>query len=112
VNLRPVEFDPPPLDIETTTSKNALWVHLRGEADLGNHERLHAGLSHVRLEGAKAVHLVLTDLTFCDLCAFRHLVAFATRVQAAGRELTAHGACPSLKKIAVLLNVSHHLHFV
>jgi anti-anti-sigma factor len=108
----PHPFAAPPLDIETAADENTVWVHLRGEADLGNHEKLHAALARVQLEGAQAVHLVLTELTFCDLCAFRHLVAFAGRVRAAGRELSAHGACPTVKKVAGLLNVARDLHFV
>jgi anti-anti-sigma factor len=100
------------LQIETTARQNEVWVHLRGEADLGNHERLGSGLSQVELDGADAVHLMLTDLTFCDLSAFRHLVAFAARVRGAGRELFAHEACPTIKKVAGLLNVSKELHFV
>lgn len=102
----------PPLDIETIARQNALWIHLRGEADLGNHERLHSGLTQVELDGARAVHLVLTDFTFCDVPAFRHLVDFAGRVRAAGRELSAHGACPTIRKVARLLNVDDELHFV
>lgn len=112
LTLPPEAFATPALDVETTTSQNALWIHVRGEADLGNHEVLHARLGQVRLDQAKAVHLVLSELTFIDVCAFRHLVAFATRVRSAGRELSAHGACPTLKKIARLLNVSQELHFV
>jgi anti-anti-sigma factor len=102
----------PPLHIETTTRENALWVHLRGEADLGNHERLHSGLTKLKLDGAEAVHLVLTDFTFCDVPAFRHLVDFAGRVRAAGRELSAHDASPTIQKVARLLNVANELHFV
>ena len=108
----PSGFETPPLDVKTAASENAVWVHLRGEADLGNHQQLRSELSGVELDGADAVHLVLDDLTFCDLCAFRHLVAFAAQVRAAGRRLSAHGACPSIQKIARLLNVSHELHFV
>jgi len=105
-------FEAPPLGIQTMARENALWVELRGEADLGNHEQLLAGLARVKLDGADAVHLVLTELTFCDLCAYRHIIAFATRVRAAGRELSAHGASPTIKKIARLLNVTGMLHFV
>lgn len=105
-------FEAPPLDVETTARENALWVEVRGEADLGNHEQLLAGLTRVKLDGADAVHLVLTELTFCDLCAYRHIISFATRVRAAGRELSAHGASPTIKKIAGLLNVAGVLHFV
>jgi len=109
----PLEQVPaPPLHIETTTRENTVWVHLRGEADLGNHEQLRSGLTQVRLNGADAVHLVLSELTFCDLCALRHLVAFAGRVRNAGRQLSAHGACPTIKKVARLVNVAHELHFV
>lgn len=105
-------LEAPPLDVVTTTRENALWVHLAGEADLGNHEVLKARLDRLELDGTRAVHLVLSELTFCDLSAFRHLIAFAGRVNAAGRELSAHGACPTLKKIARLLNVGQELHFV
>lgn len=105
-------FEAPSLDVETTARENALWVEVRGEADLGNHEQLLAGLTRVKLDGADAVHLVLTELTFCDLCAYRHIISFATRVRAAGRELSAHGASPTIKKIAGLLNVAGVLHFV
>ena len=105
-------FEAPSLGVETTARENALWVEVRGEADLGNHEQLLAGLTRVKLDGADAVHLVLTELTFCDLCAYRHIISFATRVRAAGRELSAHGASPTIKKIAGLLNVAGVLHFV
>lgn len=105
-------FEAPSLDVETIARENALWVEVRGEADLGNHEQLLAGLTRVKLDGADAVHLVLTELTFCDLCAYRHIISFATRVRAAGRELSAHGASPTIKKIAGLLNVAGVLHFV
>lgn len=105
-------FEAPPLDITTTATDKAVWVHLRGEADLANHEQLRTTLTNVKLDGAAAVHLVLNDLTFCDLSAFRHLVAFAKRVRNAGRDLTAHGACPTIKKVAGLLDVAQDLHFV
>lgn len=110
--LAAILFEAPPLGVETTARENALWVEVRGEADLGNHEQLLAGLTRVKLDGADAVHLVLTELTFCDLCAYRHIISFATRVRAAGRELSAHGASPTIKKIAGLLNVAGVLHFV
>ena len=105
-------FEAPALAIETTSRDDGLWVHLRGEADLGNHEMLRSGLTGVELAGAGAVHLGLSDLTFCDLSAFRHLVAFAIRVRDTGRDLSAHGACPTIRKVARLLNVSQELNFV
>lgn len=105
-------FEVPALAIETTAREDGLWVHLRGEADLGNHELLRSWLTRVELAGAGAVHLGLSDLTFCDLSAFRHLVAFAVRVRDTGRDLSAHGACPTIRKVARLLNVSQELHFV
>lgn len=109
-------FDAPPIDVEldvqSTDHRNELWVRLRGEADLANHEKLRQLLSRAELVPADAVHLVLTELTFCDLCAFRHLVGFAAQVQAKGREFFSHGAAPTLKKIASLLNVTQQLHFV
>lgn len=111
------DCEAPPIDIEvdvgtTTCCDHALWIRLRGEADLANHEQLQLGLARVRLDEADAVHLELTDLTFCDLYAFRHLVSFAIRVQDRGQEFSVHGACPTLKKIATLLNVTQHLRFV
>ena len=112
VHEAPGPFELPLLDVETIARNNALWVHLRGEADIGNHLLLHTGLTQVRLHGAEAVHLVLTELTFCDVYAFRHLVAFARRVRAGNQELSAHGACPTIKKIARLLDVAHDFHFV
>lgn len=105
-------FAVPALNIETTSREDGLWVHVRGEADLGNHEVLQIGLTRVELDGANAVHLGLSDLTFCDLSAFRHLVTFAIRVRGAGRDLSAHGACPTIRKVARLLDVSQELHFV
>jgi anti-anti-sigma factor len=112
VSASPLDFLAQPLRVETTARENALWVHLRGEADLANHEELESALTRVEVDRADAVHLVLTELTFCDLCAFRHLVAFAHRVRETGRELSAHGACPTIKKVAGLLDVAHVLRFV
>lgn len=103
---------PEELSIGTITRDNGLWVHLRGEADLGNQDILRAGLARVEIYGPHEVHLVLAKLTFCDLCAFRDLLAFAARVRAAGRGLSVHGACPMLRKIAGLLDVTQQLDFV
>lgn len=102
----------PDLAVETEVGPDGLWVRLRGEADLANHETLRSELGRIRLEGAHAVHLVLVELTFCDLYAFRHLVAFAEQVTAAGAEISAHGACPTLKKMARVMQVVQDLHFV
>ena len=110
----PCAATPPPgeLSIDTITRNHGLWVQLRGEADLGNQDTLRATLAEVEIDGIHEVHLVLAKLTFCDLCAFRDLLAFAARVRAAGRELSVHGACPMLRKIARLLDVTQQLHFV
>ena len=109
-------FEPPAIDVEldfqSTARKRELWVHLRGEADLANHEQLHRGLTRAELDRADEVHLVLDELTFCDLYAFRQLVGFAGEVRARGRQIFSHGACPTLKKIARLMNVAQDLHFV
>ena len=48
-------FEAPSLGVETTARENALWVELRGEADLGNHEQLLAGLTRVRLDGDRII---------------------------------------------------------
>lgn len=105
---------PAPIDlvVETIREQNSLWVCLRGEADLGNHQRLQRELAGIDLDGAASVHLVLNELSFCDLYALRHLLTFATRVRAAGREFDARGACATLKKVATLLQVTEELHFV
>ena len=105
-------FETPAIDIETAAYNEALWVHLRGEADLGNHHQLHAGLTRVELAGADHVHLVLTELTFCDVYCMSHLVHFAARVRTANQRLSAHGASPTIKKVARMLDLAQQLRFV
>ncbi|HSE10634.1 MAG TPA: hypothetical protein VLB29_18365 [Nocardioidaceae bacterium] len=73
---------------------------------------LHTALARVELDHAEACHLVLTDFTFCDVCAFRHLLSFAERVRSAGRRFDAHDAGPPIRKLAGLLSATSKLNFV
>lgn len=100
------------LEVRTSAEGDDLWVFLRGEADLGNHELLQVALARIRVDGVAQVHLVLAELAFCDLYAFRDIVAFAGRVRAARIGFVAHGARPMLRTMATVVDVTRRLRFV
>ncbi|MGZ4493859.1 MAG: STAS domain-containing protein [Nocardioides sp.] len=96
----------PELHVTTLVAENELLVVLRGEADLTNHLDLRSSLAEVELTGADAVHLELSGLAFCDLEAFRQLLAFAIHVRSTGRQVCVHGASSTIKKVAHFLQAS------
>lgn len=102
----------PELDIAAIGSENEMIVVLRGEADFTNHQQLRFGLAKVEVNGTGAVHIELSRLAFCDLSAFREIVAFAGQANAAGRPVFMHGASSTLKKVAQVLDGADAIRFV
>ena len=94
----------PELDIAAIVSENEMIVVLRGEADFTNHHQLRSGLANVDMNGTGAVHIELSRLAFCDLSAFREIVAFAGQANTAGRQVVMHGASSTLRKVARVLD--------
>jgi anti-anti-sigma factor len=91
------------LSIETRREDGLVTLVLRGEADIASLDRLEATLAQVRIDGARAVHVDLTELEFADVATLRHLMRFAQRARAKGHQVTTGGARPVLRKVAVLL---------
>ena len=84
-------------------------ICIRGEADISTLERLEAALDDVRLNGAKSVHLDLSELDFADAATLRRLTVFAIRAKETGHEVTTGGASPTLRTFAGLLGLGDHL---
>jgi anti-anti-sigma factor len=89
--------------IETRRVDGVVTLVLRGEADIASVDRLEATLTRVEMDGARAVHVDLTELEFADVAAVRHLVLFARRARDNGHRVTSCGARPVLRRLAALL---------
>jgi anti-anti-sigma factor len=97
------------LRIETIKGEGIAWVILQGEADISTLRDLEAALEHVELNGAKSVHLHVTDLDFADAATIRRLTIFARRARRTGHHIKTCGASPTLHKVARLLRVQDDL---
>ena len=91
------------LTIETRREDGVVTLVLRGEADIASLERLESTLAQVEIDGARAVHVDLTELDFADVATLRHLMRFAQRARAKGHQVTSRGARPVLRRVATLL---------
>jgi anti-anti-sigma factor len=84
-------------------------IDIRGEADFSNHTKLQAALSRVTLRGIRVVHVRLTELTFCDLAAFRELLGFTEEARRRCGDITVHDADHTVRRIARVLDVEDQL---
>lgn len=84
----------PCLGIETTVKDSALWIALRGEADISNLDILDAALNGIALNGNPTVRVDLSDLSFMDLAALRRLTTFATQLRERGFEVVTQDTPP------------------
>ena len=97
------------LDIETAVNGPAVWISIRGEADISTLERLEAALDDIELNGAKSVRLDVTELAFADAATIRRLTIFAIRAKETGHDVETCGAGPTFRMVARLLGVRDHL---
>ncbi len=111
MNTSDTACDASPLQIEATTSDHAIWITVRGEADIANHEQLQAALAAIDFDGTREVHLRLSDLTFCDVQALGHLVNFGSEVRRTGRDLAVHDANRLVQKVTRLIGADDVLRF-
>lgn len=95
----------PDLEILAITCAESLWVVLRGEADISNHQQLRDELARVDLASARDVHVLLGQLGFCDLLAFRELLAFGRAVRQQGLDFSFEEAGPPVQRVARLLHL-------
>lgn len=93
------------LRVETIDHDHAVWILLRGEADIATLVHLEASLARIPIEGSKSVHLHVADLDFCDVSTLLQLTDFARTVTKAGQHVTTCGARPIIHKVARLLDV-------
>jgi len=89
--------------IAVTTSASTVWVQVRGEVDVSNHDQLQAALSAVDFDGAHSVRLDLQHLTFCDISGCRHLLLLEREARLSGHETSIHGARPIVRKVLSVL---------
>lgn len=100
------------LVVQVSPVDNALWVEVRGMADVASHDLLQDALSQIPLNGRDAVHMRLSWLTFCDTRALCHLVAFASEVRRRGQPMATHGASRTLRKMSAILGADRRLNLV
>lgn len=101
----------PTFDLRVVPARSAATLTLHGELDLANHEQLRADLAAPGLAGIQCVHVDLSSLDFCDVAAFRELVAFAVKVHDDGGRVIGTGAKPTLRKLAAICDPAEQLLF-
>jgi anti-anti-sigma regulatory factor len=84
-------------------------VALLGEADISTLDRREAALDDVEVNGAKSVHLDLSELDFADAATIRRLTVFAIRAKETGYDVTTCGASPTFRMAATVLGVRDQL---
>ena len=98
-----IQHQSAPLNVRITGTTYAVWIAVSGELDLSNHDQLAQVLAGLSLAGTKHVHLQLSNLSFCDVRGMRHLLAFIRRAELRGRQVSAHGASRSLRRLCHLM---------
>jgi anti-anti-sigma factor len=88
--------------VATIREADTVWVDVCGEADIATSEELRGYLARVDLDGAE-VHLMLSQLAFCDLNGLRVLSAFVRDARVRAERLTVHELPPSLWRILRLV---------
>ena len=95
--------DTAPLTVTATSSQGVVWIVVRGEVDLANHQQLRTTLAALELGRASLVYLDLRLLRFCDSKGCGILVRFQKQATAAGHDVRLHRARPIVRKIMSLL---------
>src|SRR3954453_13721498 len=98
--------DVSPSLIAVTTSGSSVQIQICGEIDLTNHTQLQSALSGVELDEAQTVRLDLRGLSFCGLDGCRQLVRFERDARRSGRQISIHGASPTVRKLLGLIAVA------
>jgi ABC-type transporter Mla MlaB component len=91
-------------DVGVATIRDAgtVWIDVCGEADIATSEQLSGYLAGIELAGAQ-VHLMLSQLVFCDLHGLRVLSAFVREARVRAERLTVHELPPSLWRLLRLV---------
>lgn len=111
MDTKTITATPSLLEIETRHDDQALWIFIRGEADLSNHQKIEAALSDVDLAGARRVNLALSDLRFCDVRTICSLLNFALEVRDQDCDVAVMDANPLVRLMTRLLAVDEELRF-
>ncbi len=97
------------LGIDTAVNGSAVWISIRGEADISTLERLDDALEHTGLNGARSIHLDLSELDFADAATIRRLTVFAIRAKQTGHDIHTCGVSPTFRMAALVLGVRDQL---
>ena len=65
-----------PLTVTATSAQGVVWIVVRGEVDLANHQQLRISLAAIDLSAASVVYLDLRLLGFCDSAGCAILIRF------------------------------------
>ncbi|MGZ4426923.1 MAG: STAS domain-containing protein [Nocardioidaceae bacterium] len=93
-----------PVRLVVTTTAYAIWITLVGDLDLANVGPFENTLAGLTLAGTLPVHLDLSQLMFCDSRGLSSLLNFTAKLTSNGHRVTARGARPTLKRLAVLMS--------
>ena len=95
--------DMDPLTVTATSTQGVVWIVVRGEVDLANHQQLRISLAAIDLSAASVVYLDLRLLGFCDSAGCAILIRFQRQAAAAGCDVRIHRARPVVRKVLSLL---------
>lgn len=97
------------LAVETHDEGNTTHIILRGEADDTNLADLETALAGIQPNGTHELQLEVSDLSFIDVAALRHLTLFARQMKETGREVKTRDAGPMLAQLIRLVGVEDDL---
>jgi hypothetical protein len=89
-------------------SDESVPIEIRGEAAAATHTKLQASPAQVALEANAAVQLWLSDSPAATR-ALWYIARFASQVRRRGRQITTHGASPTIRKMSAILGADRRL---
>jgi anti-anti-sigma factor len=97
------------VDHALTTDSAEVRIWVRGELDIATHDDLCAGLSKIKrsdLDGAAAVRLDLSGLTFCDARGGNLLLRLVEQATRRDRAVSIEHPTPAVRRVLELINPS------
>lgn len=99
----------PLLQLAVSRAGDDVVLHLRGEADIAEADRLTAQLSALTAGTSRRLVVDLSRLEFLDLAALRTLLVAERELSARGATLVLRSPTPRVRRLLDLMEVSGHL---